>query len=315
MRVSLRISLKPVCPELVEGCLLSTLARTSSRLPRIEMLSYRHAFHAGNFADVLKHSVLTLVLDYMTRKEKGFHYIDSHSGAGMYQLNDDYAQKTGEYRNGIAKLVGEPNLPVALQPYIELINQLNGNAELDIYPGSPGIAKAFMRRQDSTHLFELHPTDIEHLTDFCYRWKKCFVKQSDGYQGVLGLLPPPSRRGVVLIDPPYELKEDYQKAVTTIIKAYKKFATGTYILWYPVVQRSRVDEMQNNFINSEVKNVLQLEFCLSEDSEEYGMTGTGLFIVNPPWQLAQQMSEALPYLKEKLGSDETHFTVKQLVIE
>ena len=286
------------------------------------MLSYRHAFHAGNFADVLKHSVLTLVLDYMTRKEKGFHYIDSHSGAGMYQLTDEYAQKTSEYKDGIGKLVNEKNIPEALQPYVDLIKELNPNSEtsnLDLYPGSPGIAKRFMRRQDSTHLFELHPTDIQHLNDFCYRWKKVFVKQSDGYQGVLGLLPPPSRRGIVLIDPPYELKEDYQKAVNTIIKAYKKFATGTYILWYPVVKRELVEEMKSAFTNkasnSDIKNVLQLEFCLSNDTDEYGMTGTGLFIVNPPWQLATQMTEVLPYLKDKLGNSDSHFNVTQLIAE
>jgi len=282
------------------------------------LLSYRHAFHAGNFADVLKHSVLTLVLDYMTRKEKGFHYIDSHSGAGMYQLSDEYAQKTGEYKNGIAKLINDDNIPEALQPYIDLIKELNPNnnsGELDLYPGSPGIAKRFMRRQDSTHLFELHSTDIQHLTDFCYRWKKVFVKQSDGYQGVLGLLPPPSRRGVVLIDPPYELKEDYHKAVNTIIKAYKKFATGTYILWYPVVKRELVDSMKASFVNSEVKNLLQLEFCLSADSNEYGMTGTGLFIVNPPWQLAKQMAEVLPYLQEKLGDADSSYSIELLLEE
>ena len=286
------------------------------------MLSYRHAFHAGNFADVLKHSVLTLVLEYMTRKEKGFHYIDSHSGAGMYQLTDEYAQKTGEYKDGIAKLVNEQNAPQALQPYLDLIEELNPDCnsnDLDIYPGSPGIAKRFMRRQDSTHLFELHPTDIQHLTDFCYRWKKVFIKQSDGYQGVLGLLPPPSRRGVVLIDPPYELKEDYQKAVNTIIKAYKKFATGTYILWYPVVQREWINEMESVFTNMEsncgVKNLLQVEFCLSDDTDEYGMTATGLFIVNPPWQLAKQMADVLPYLKTKLGSNRSSFSVKQLIAE
>jgi 23S rRNA (adenine2030-N6)-methyltransferase len=282
------------------------------------MLSYRHAFHAGNFADVLKHCVLTLVLDYMTRKEKGFHYIDSHSGAGMYQLADEFAQKTGEYKDGITKLINEQNIPEALQPYVDLIKELNPNSEtsdLDLYPGSPGIAKRFMRRQDSTHLFELHPTDIQHLNDFCYRWKKVFVKQSDGYQGVLGLLPPPSRRGVVLIDPPYELKEDYQKAVNTIIKAYNKFATGTYILWYPVVKRELVNEMKLTFINSDIKNLLQVEFCLSDDTDEYGMTGTGLFIVNPPWQLAKKMSEVLPYLKEKLGNANSSFTIEQLIAE
>jgi 23S rRNA (adenine2030-N6)-methyltransferase len=259
------------------------------------LLSYRHAFHAGNFADVLKHSVLTLVLEYMARKDKGFTYIDSHSGAGMYSLNDEYAQKTGEYKDGIAKIleaVDDENFPEALMPYIELLEKLNTeNGELEIYPGSPGIAKQFMRRQDSAHLFELHPTDIQHLTEFCARWNKSHVKQSDGYQGILGLIPPPSRRGVILIDPPYELKEDYTKAVKTIVKAYKKFTSGTYILWYPVVTRERINAMEKDFSRSEVKNLLQVEFCLKDDSDQYGMTGTGLFIVNPPWQLESQLTE------------------------
>ncbi|MBA6350247.1 MULTISPECIES: 23S rRNA (adenine(2030)-N(6))-methyltransferase RlmJ [unclassified Colwellia] len=283
------------------------------------MLSYRHAFHAGNFADVLKHSVLTLVLEYMVRKDKGFTYIDSHSGAGMYSLKDEYAQKTAEYKGGIAKIIAaltDENFPEALTPYVELIQRLNTeNSELEIYPGSPGVAKQLMRRQDSTHLFELHPTDIQHLTEFCTRWKKSHVKQSDGYQGVLGLVPPPSRRGVVLIDPPYELKEDYAKAIKTIVKAYKKFNSGTYILWYPVVTRERIHAMEKDFTRSEVKNLLQVEFCLQADSDEYGMTGTGLFIVNPPWQLKKQLEEILPFMKATLGQAETSFTLAQLIAE
>jgi len=279
------------------------------------LLSYRHAFHAGNFADVLKHSVLTLTLEYMVRKEKGFYYIDSHSGAGMYALAEEYAQKTGEYKDGIAKLITATNIPDALKPYVELIKSLNSPNELSLYPGSPGIAKEFVRRQDSSHLFELHSTDIEHLTNFCQRWNKSHVKQSDGYQGVLSLLPPPSRRAVVLIDPPYELKEDYQKAVKTIIKAYKKFSSGTYILWYPVVTRDFVNKMVEDFSRSDVKNLLQVEYCQKPDSDEYGMTGTGLFIVNPPWQLTTQLESILPYLKTTLGQKTSSYSLTQLIDE
>lgn len=279
------------------------------------MLSYRHAFHAGNFADVLKHSVLTLVLEYMTRKEKGFYYIDSHSGAGMYSLADEYAQKTGEFKDGIAKLINQVDIPEALIDYINVIKSFNDDGKLDYYPGSPAIAKYFDRRQDSAHLFELHPSDIQLLSEYCQRWYKSHVNQSDGYQGVLGLLPPPSRRGIVLIDPPYELKEDYSKAVTTIINAYKKFATGTYILWYPVVKRELIVKMQSQFSQSTVKNILQVEYCQLDDTDEYGMTGTGLFIVNPPWQLNKQLSEILPFIKEKLGNSKSHFLLEQLVAE
>lgn len=279
------------------------------------MLSYRHAFHAGNFADVLKHAVLTNVLEYMTRKDKGYTYIDSHSGAGMYQLTEEYAQKTGEYKQGIAKLINNDDIPEALEEYIALIQSFNQTEELKLYPGSPAVAKEFSRRQDSAHLFELHSTDINYLTEFCQRWSKSHVKQSDGYQGILSLLPPPSRRGVVLIDPPYELKEDYAKAVKTIISAYKKFATGTYILWYPVVKRELIDKMREQFIASDVKNVLQVEFCMQKDTDAYGMTGTGLYIVNPPWQLTQQLEAIMPYLKDKLGDSQSSYSLEQIIEE
>lgn len=283
------------------------------------MLSYRHAFHAGNFADVLKHAVLTNVLEYMTRKDKGYTYIDSHSGAGMYQLTEEYAQKTGEYKQGIAKLINNNDIPEALEEYIELIQSFNINnddkSELELYPGSPAVAKAFSRRQDSAHLFELHSTDINYLTEFSERWNKSHVQQSDGYQGILSLVPPPSRRGVVLIDPPYELKEDYTKAVKTIISAYKKFATGTYILWYPVVKRELVNKMKEQFIASDVKNTLQVEFCMQEDTDAYGMTGTGLFVVNPPWQLKQQLDSILPYLKTTLGDNQSSYSLEQIIEE
>lgn len=279
------------------------------------MLSYRHGFHAGNFADVLKHSALSLVLEYMTRKDKGFYYIDSHSGAGMYSLKDPFAQKTGEYKDGIEKLINLSEQPEALSSYIALVKSFNTENELLFYPGSPAIAKYFTRRQDSAHLFELHPTDIQHLTEYCTRWNKAHVHQADGYQGVLSLLPPPSRRAVVLIDPPYELKEDYQKAVNTIINGYKKFATGTYILWYPVVKRELVNNMETQFKNSDVKNVLQLEYCQQADTDEYGMTGTGLFIVNPPWTLATQMEDILPHMAKLLGAKHSKYTISQLIDE
>lgn len=312
------------------------------------MLSYRHAFHAGNFADVLKHSTLALVLDYFTEKQKGFSYIDSHSGAGMYALSDDYAQKTGEYKNGIAKLIEQPNLPEALSLYIDIIKQLNQpqshtlgdsryahstNSEiipdeaatkadkvitaenLDVYPGSPGIAKQILRRQDAAHLFELHPADTELLTQFCERWNKARVNQSDGYQGVLGNVPAPTRRAVVLIDPPFEIKDDYHKAVNTIIKAYSKFATGCYILWYPVVKRALVEKMAEQFSNSHLRNILQVEYCQDPDNDEYGMTGTGLFIVNPPWRLKSQLNDVLACMKENLGHKGSTTSLIQLVDE
>lgn len=279
------------------------------------MLSYRHAFHAGNFADVLKHSVLTYVIHYMTRKDKGFSYIDTHSGAGMYALEDEYAQKTGEYKDGIEKLYQVTGLPDILVDYVSLISEINQDGQLALYPGSPGIAKLLSRRQDFAHLFELHGSDFALLNEFCERWRKVNINQSDGYKGLLGQLPPPTRRGVVLVDPPFELKEDYVKSVDTLINAYQKFATGTYILWYPVVQRHYIDAMQAQFINSDVKNVIQLEYCQRPDSEAYGMTGTGLFIINPPWQLLSDAQGLLASMAQYLGNEETSYSLKQLINE
>ncbi|MGJ8693109.1 MAG: 23S rRNA (adenine(2030)-N(6))-methyltransferase RlmJ [Thalassotalea sp.] len=297
------------------------------------MLSYRHAFHAGNFADVLKHSTLALVLDYFTQKQKGFNYIDSHSGAGMYQLSSEYAEKTGEYKAGIELLLKQASLPEEFEPYLDIIKSLNSPTEnksegdvehssatsaslnLELYPGSPGIAKSFLRRQDSAHLYELHSTDNQLLNEYCQRWNKAKVYQSDGYKGVIAHLPPATRRAVVLIDPPYELKEDYHKAVQTIIDGYRKFATGCYILWYPVVKRAHVDDMEAMFLASNLTNVLQVEYCQAPDTEEYGMTGTGLFIVNPPWQLAQQLTSILTTMTAVLGDKNSATKLHQLIAE
>ncbi len=279
------------------------------------MLSYRHAFHAGNFADVLKHSVMSLVLDYMLRKDKGFSYIDTHAGAGMYRLTDASAQKTAEYLDGIAKLWQRKDLPPELAEYIEIIHELNDEGKLNVYPGSPAIAQQFMRRQDAGFLYDLHPADHALLDDLFINKRKMQVHKNNGFTALKGLLPPATRRSVVLIDPPYEMKTDYHDAVQAIIKGYKQFSGGTYILWYPVVQRHYVEQMQQQFSRSEVRNVLQIELQIAPDSEEFGMTGTGLFIVNPPWTLHQQVENILPYFVQHMGSDGSRYFVKQLVAE
>jgi len=285
---------------------------TLSLLEESILLSYRHAFHAGNFADVLKHSVLYFVLEYMQQKDKGLTYIDTHAGAGMYRLNEDYAQKTGEYKQGIEPLMGLNELPKILIPYIQWIKEINTSQSLNLYPGSSAIAKHLLRYQDSAHLFELHPSDNQLLRKFTQSAKNTFIHQADGYKGLLSLLPPPSRRGVVLIDPPYEIKSDYKIAVKTMIESYQKFSTGTYILWYPVVDRKHVERMIKDFANSNVKNLLQIEFCRQTDSYSFGMTGTGLFIINPPWQLNEYAQKLLPFLSQKLGDSESFHTLTQL---
>lgn len=279
------------------------------------MLSYRHAFHAGNFADVLKHSVMCLVLDYMLRKDKGFSYIDTHAGAGMYRLTDASAQKTGEYLDGIAKLWQRNDIPAELAEYIEIVHELNSSEKLTVYPGSPSVAQQFMRRQDAGFLYDLHPADHELLDDLFANKRKMQVHKSNGFKALKGLLPPATRRSVVLIDPPYEIKTDYHDAVKAIIKGYKQFDSGIYILWYPVVQRHYIEQMQAQFCKSEVRNVMQIELQMRQDSEEFGMTGTGLFIVNPPWVLKEQVETILPYLQQHLGDAGSSHSITQLIAE
>jgi 23S rRNA (adenine2030-N6)-methyltransferase len=279
------------------------------------VLSYRHAFHAGNFADVLKHSMMCLIFDYMLKKDKGFSYIDTHAGAGMYRLNDASAQKTGEYLDGIAKLWQRNDVPTELAEYIEIIHQLNENQSLEVYPGSPSIAKQFLRRQDAGFLYDLHPADHALLDDLFINKRKMQVHKTNGFKALKGLLPPATRRALVLIDPPYEMKTDYHDAVQAIVKGYKQLNSGTFVLWYPVVQRHFIDQMQQQFCHSEVRNVLQIELQVEPDHEDFGMTGTGLFIVNPPWVLKQQAEVLLPYLQKHLTGTDGHYAVSSLIDE
>ncbi len=279
------------------------------------MLSYRHEFHAGNFADVLKHSVLVWILDYMKHKHKAFSYFDTHAGAGVYRLSGKSAQQTGEYKEGIEPLATLPDPPQFLVSYLESVKDINPLGSLVLYPGSVALAKNALRKQDCAHVFELHPKDQQFLSQYCQSWNKCYVHKQDGYKGLLSLLPPPSKRGVILIDPPYEIKNDYQIAIKTLIQSYRKFATGCYILWYPVVDRRHVDSMKNDLINSSIKNILQIEFCKEADTHKFGMTGSGLFIINPPWELSSKIQKVLPCLLTTLGRKTGFYTVEQLVAE
>ncbi|HYD34210.1 MAG TPA: 23S rRNA (adenine(2030)-N(6))-methyltransferase RlmJ, partial [Methylophilaceae bacterium] len=206
------------------------------------MLSYRHAFHAGNHADVLKHFVLKEVLQYSAQKDKPFWYVDTHAGAGMYALDKGYAQQNAEYRDGIERLWNSQDLPPALVDYVALIRKLNPQGSLRHYPGSPAVARELLRPDDRMRLFELHPNDSkllrqEFLVDNPQANRQMLIETQDGFAGLKALLPPPPRRAVVLIDPPYEDKSDYQRVVEAIKDSLERFADGTYMIWYPVLQR------------------------------------------------------------------------------
>lgn len=277
------------------------------------MLSYRHSFHAGNFADVLKHIILIQCLEHLRKKDKPFCCIDTHAGPGKYELDSDYALKNREFDNGIGKLWQRSDLPECVARYVSLIKGFNSPDKLTRYPGSPLIARQLLRDKDRLCLFELHNTEIKLLSAVAVKDKRINVFHADGLKGSLKLLPPFERRGLVLIDPSYEIKSDYQQVVETLITMHKRFATGTYALWYPVIDRNRNQELERAIQASGIRNVQLFELGIHADSHQHGMTASGMIMINPPWTLATEMKQALPWLAGILGTDDGFYRMETLV--
>ncbi len=270
------------------------------------MLSYRHSFHAGNHADVLKHIVLMLILENLKQKEKGFYYLDTHAGVGRYRLFGDEAEKTAEFVEGIGRLWDKTDLPPDVQRYVELIRKLNyGGKELRYYAGSPLIAAQLLRAQDRALLTELHPSDYPLLRNNFKQFENITAKRDNGFQQLKATLPPKERRGLVLIDPPYELKEDYDLVVKAVEEGYKRFATGVYAIWYPVVLRQQTKRIIKGLEATDIRKILQIELAIRPDSDQRGMTASGMIVINPPWTLEGQMRQILPYLTQTLVPEGT----------
>lgn len=267
------------------------------------MLSYRHGFHAGNAADVLKHAVFVFVLDHLQRKSGPLLILDTHAGAGLYELASAEATKTGEFRDGIGRLaVGAGEVPELLTGYLALVKARNPQGPLAVYPGSPALALAMKRPQDRLAFYELHPADHQRLTDLADRTRGVTVERTDGLKGLIAQVPPEGRRGLVLIDPSYEIKTDYDKVVAALAKAWRRFATGVYVLWYPVIERPRIDALLAAVLAAGVRKVYRLELGMAPDAPGYGMTASGMLIVNAPFTLPGATESALPWLAERLGA-------------
>ncbi|HDR1337866.1 TPA: 23S rRNA (adenine(2030)-N(6))-methyltransferase RlmJ [Pasteurella multocida] len=281
------------------------------------MLSYRHSFHAGNHADVLKHLVLMLIIENLQQKEKGFYYLDTHAGVGRYRLFSEEAEKTAEFEQGIARLWQRDDLPEEVARYIKLIKQVNyGGKALRYYAGSPLIAAKMLRPQDRALLTELHPSDYPLLRNNFKEFDNVTTKRDNGFQQLKATLPPKERRGLVLIDPPYELKEDYDLVVNAIEEGYKRFATGIYAIWYPVVLRQQTKRILKGLEKTGIRKILQIELAVRPDSDQRGMTASGMIVINPPWTLTQQMQNILPYLTDVLVPEGTgSWTVKWVTPE
>ncbi|HDR1920860.1 TPA: 23S rRNA (adenine(2030)-N(6))-methyltransferase RlmJ [Pasteurella multocida] len=281
------------------------------------MLSYRHSFHAGNHADVLKHLVLMLIIENLQQKEKGFYYLDTHAGVGRYRLFSEEAEKTAEFEQGIARLWQRDDLPEEVARYIKLIKQVNyGGKALRYYAGSPLIAAKMLRPQDRALLTELHPSDYPLLRNNFKEFDNVTTKRDNGFQQLKATLPPKERRGLVLIDPPYELKEDYDLVVNAIEEGYKRFATGIYAIWYPVVLRQQTKRILKGLEKTGIRKILQIELAVRPDSDQRGMTASGMIVINPHWTLTQQMQNILPYLTNVLVPEGTgSWTVKWITPE
>lgn len=265
------------------------------------MLSYRHAFHAGNFADVLKHMVLDRILAYLVRKDKPLFCIDTHAGAGGYALTGEYARKNAEFETGIGRLWSRDDLPAAVAEYVAAVKEFNRAERLCNYPGSPYFIRRRLRAGDRLVLCELHRTELELLKSFAPKDRRIRVVYGDGFRECIACLPPPERRGLVLLDPSYELKTDYRQVVETLLRAHRRFETGTFALWYPVIERRRVDAMEQAVRQSGLRHVHLCELGVAPDARDRGLTGSGMLVVNPPWTLYAELADTLPYLAEVLG--------------
>ena len=282
----------------------------------IVMLSYRHSFHAGNFADVLKHLVLIKILEHLRKKDNAFSCIDTHSGPGDYVLNGDYASKNKEFENGITQLWQLTDLPEDLSTYVKLIKKFNNTDSLLRYPGSPLITQQFLRSKDHLSLYELHSTEIELLKTAVNRDRRIQAFHADGLSSAISLLPPKQHRGLVFIDPSYEIKSDYDLVTQSLIKMHKRFATGIYALWYPVIDRKRNQQLEHALKTSGLKNIQLFELGIKEDSPEHGMTSSGMIVINPPWTLDADMQKTLPWLSKTLGVDGAgSYRIETLVAE
>ena len=267
------------------------------------MLSYRHAFHAGNHADVLKHFVEVQLLRHLAQKDKPFWYIDTHAGAGCYELDSGYATQNAEYDSGIARLWARDDLPAALAEYVALVKHINQDGQLRLYPGSPLVAQQLLRDQDRMRLFELHPTDNEILRQN-FAGQGVLTQAADGFGALKALLPPPPRRALVLIDPPYEDKKDYQRVVSALKEGLKRFANGVYAIWYPQLQRTEARQLPEELKKLPVKSWLNVALSVQGLSEDgFGMHGSGMFVINPPWNLHAVLQDVMPYLVKVLGED------------
>jgi 23S rRNA (adenine2030-N6)-methyltransferase len=263
-------------------------------------MNYRHAYHAGAFQDAHKHAVLALLLQRLAEKPAPFCVLDSHAGIGRYDLTATEAQKTGEFRHGIGRLLAAV-APDAARPYLDTVRRLNGGGALRWYPGSPDLAAMLTRPQDRLVLLELHAEDVRQLRRAFADDPRAAVHHEDGYLGLKAFLPPPERRGLVLIDPPFEAADEFDRMLDGLQTAHRRWPTGIYALWYPIKDLPPVRHFQARLKATGIRRIMLTELLIRAAASAESLNGSGLAIVNPPWRFEHRLGELLPWLGERLA--------------
>ncbi|MDL2404553.1 23S rRNA (adenine(2030)-N(6))-methyltransferase RlmJ [Rhizobium calliandrae] len=269
-------------------------------------MNYRHIYHAGNFADVLKHAVLARLVRYMQNKDRAFRVLDTHAGIGLYDLSSEEAQKTGEWRDGIGRLLETELVPLIaglLKPYLAAVRELNPEGGLRYYPGSPKLARMLFRPQDRLSAMELHPDDFQRLHRLFEGDHHARITELDGWLALGAHLPPKEKRGIVLVDPPFEEDGEYERLADGLAKAWRRFPGGTYCLWYPLKKDAPIKAFHEALQALEIPKMLCAELAVKSDRGFTGLTGSGLIIVNPPFTLKDELHALLPALKDMLAQD------------
>lgn len=284
-------------------------------------MNYRHIYHAGNFADVAKHAVLAMIIECLKQKDAPFRVIDTHAGIGGYDLSSEEAQKTGEWLGGIGRLIGPnagplpPDIADLIEPYLAVVRAANPPGVLAQYPGSPQIARALLRPQDILVANELHPEDGARLRRSFGRDDQVKVLALDGWMAVKSLLPPKERRGVILIDPPFEQPGEFDRLVDALAQGTKRFANGIYMLWYPIKEPAAVDSFIRRLSGLGLPKLLRVELLLAPaagDGSPDRLAGSGLIVHNPPYRLDERLDRLLPWLAERLGNGRGRCVVERM---
>ncbi len=265
-------------------------------------MNYQHLFHSGNFADVCKHLSILLLLTHFKQKDNAFCYVETHAGAGLYDLHSETAQRSAEYQQGIAQLWQQANLSPLLQNYCNIVAQFNTEIQLRYYPGSPCLVQTQLRDQDRAILAELAPSAAQELKQYMGADKRFAIHQVDAYQAIKAFLPPPEKRGLILIDPPYETGKDFSQIITSLQYLHKHWRQAVVAVWYPIKKRTEVAEFHQQVRATGLRKILATELCIYPDDNQLRLNGSGLLVVNPPWQFEEQMrglfAELLPLLSQ-----------------